>query len=153
MEKKGINKETVKTLDLHRYMGKWYEIARFNHWFERGMDKVTAEYTLRDDGKITVINRGYRNGRYHTTQGKAKLPDAAEPGKLKVTFFLFFYSDYYVMELDEQNYSYALVGSSPDHYLWILSRTPTLPSEVLTMLLTKARERGYDTHKLIFVEQ
>lgn len=153
MEHTKINKETVKELNLHRYMGRWYEIARFNHRFERGMDFVTAEYLMKENGKIDVINTGYRAGKYHTAHGQAKLPDPAEPGKLKVAFFLFFYSDYYVLELDEKDYSYALVGSSKDKYLWILSRVPHLPSETLTELLTKARERGYDTNKLIFVKQ
>jgi len=150
---KNINNSTVPDLDVNRYMGKWYEIARFNHRFERGMNRVTAEYMIRPDGKIEVINCGYRYGKEQCIHGRAKIPDPAEPGRLRVAFFLFFYSDYRIMELDRKNYSYALVGGSTDKYLWILSRTPQLDSNTLTFLLTKARERGYDTQKLIFVEQ
>lgn len=151
--KNDIDTTAVKHLDLHRYMGKWYEIARFNHRFERGMDRVTAEYALRPDGKISVLNRGWKNGKWKDIHGKAKLPDLSEPGKLKVAFFLSLYSDYYVLELDEKDYSYALVGSSTDKYLWILCRTAQMPSEQLTMLLTKARTRGYDTNKILFIKQ
>lgn len=154
-EKRSVNTETVKELNLNRYMGKWYEIARFDHPFERGLVGCTAEYTLMPDGKIQVLNSGYKgsfSGKYKTARGKAKLPDPAEPGRLKVSFFLWFYGDYYVLELDKE-YNYVLIGSSSDKYLWILSRTPRLPKETLDMLLAKARERGYDTSKLIWVEQ
>lgn len=147
-----IDKTPVKRLDIQRYMGTWYEIARFNHRFERGMDRVSARYSLRPDGKISVLNQGWKHGRRKDIHGKAKLPDPADPGKLKVSFFLFFYSDYYVLELDE-DYSYALVGSSSDKYLWILSRTPKMEAGLLTMLLTKARSRGYDTERILFIKQ
>ncbi|MFW5757035.1 MAG: lipocalin family protein, partial [Tangfeifania sp.] len=115
---------TVQELDLKRYMGKWYEIARFDHRFERNLVGVTATYSLRDDGKIKVVNAGYKNnldGKYKETVGKAKQPNPEEPGKLKVSFFLFFYADYYILELDAE-YQWALIGSSSDKYLWILSR-------------------------------
>ena len=146
---------TVKELDLERYMGTWYEIARFDHSFERGLVGVTASYELRPDGKITVINAGYKNsldGKYKEAKGKAKQPNPDEPGKLKVAFFLFFYADYFVLELDE-NYRWVIIGSSSDKYLWILSRTPQLEQESLDSILKKARERGYNTDKLIWVEQ
>ena len=142
----------VKELELTRYMGKWYEIARFDHRFERGLDRVTAVYSLCDDGKIEVINSGYKDGRLHEARGKAKMPDPDEPGKLKVSFFWFFYSDYFILELDEE-YSSVLIGSSSDKYLWILSRTPKLPDNKLKKLLTKAVNRGYDTGKLIYINQ
>ena len=153
---KSFNSETVKTLDLNRYMGKWYEIARFDHRFERGLVGVTAEYSLLPNGKIRVLNSGYKedfSGKFQSAEGKAKLPDPAEPGKLKVSFFLWFYADYFVMELDERDYSYAVIGSNSDKYLWILSRTPQLQEETLAKLLTNLRERGYDTSKLIWVKQ
>ncbi len=153
MEKGKIDRTTVKEVDLKRYMGNWYEIARFNHWFERGLEAVTAVYILKENGRIAVRNCGHKggvSGKLKCTYGKAKLPDPAQPGKLKVTFFLFFYSDYYILELDE-NYQWALVGSSSVNYLWILSRTPHMPSQTLTGILQKARARGYDTNKLIFV--
>lgn len=146
---------TVKQLDLQQYMGTWYEIARFDHSFERGLVGVTATYELRGDGKITVINAGYKNsfeGKYKTAKGKAKQPNSDEPGKLKVAFFLFFYADYFILELDK-NYQWVLIGSSSDKYLWILSRTPKLEQETLDYILKKASERGYDTDKLIWVEQ
>lgn len=151
-----INKKTVEQVDLGRYMGKWYEIARFDHKFERGLQGVTAEYTLEDNGKIKVVNSGYRDsldGEFRMAVGKAKIPNPGEPGKLKVSFFLFFYGDYYILELDRVNYSYVLIGSSSDKYLWILSRTPQLSREKLDFLLKRAEERGYDTEKLIFVAQ
>lgn len=146
---------TVDKLDLERYMGKWYEIARFDHRFERNLVGVTATYSIRDDGKIKVVNAGYKNsldGKYKETVGKAKQPNPDEPGKLKVSFFLFFYADYYILELDEE-YQWALIGSSSDKYLWILSRTPQLDQDTLDHILGKAKERGYDTNRLIWVLQ
>lgn len=146
---------TVRNVDLKRYMGKWYEIARFNHWFERGLEGVTAEYSFQNDGKIRVVNCGHKHtvdGQATCSIGKAKLPRDGHPGRLRVAFFLFFYSDYDILELDP-DYEWALVGSSTDKYLWILSRKPQLPAETLTRILTKARNRGYDTSKLIFVQQ
>ena len=106
MVKSVLDTATVKELDVRRYMGKWYEIARFDHRFERGLAGVTAEYTLLPDGHIRVVNSGFEGGLYGDMKkavGRAKIPDPAEPGKLKVSFFLFFDSDYYVRELDEQN--------------------------------------------------
>jgi len=148
-----MNTSTVKELDLPRYLGTWYEIARFDHKFERGLQGVTATYSMRDDGKIKVLNQGYENtldGKLSVAEGKAKLTD--EPGKLKVSFFWIFYADYLVMELDE-NYQWALIGSSSDKYLWILSRTPQLEENVKNLILHKAEKRGYDISKLIWVEQ
>lgn len=150
-----INKTTIQDFNLQRYLGKWYEIARFNHRFERNLEGVTAEYTYRPDGKIKVVNCGHKqtlNGEKKCTVGKAHPAKSGQPGKLRVAFFLFFYSDYNILELSK-DYEWALVGSSTDKYLWILSRTPRLPSEVLTHILNKAKERGYDTKKLIFVQQ
>ena len=153
----GTDHTTVKILDLKRYMGLWYEIARYENRFEHGLVDVTATYTLRPDGLIRVENRGCkRNSPYDickTANGHAKIPDPAQPGKLKVSFFLNFYSDYYVLELDEENYNYALVGSSTDKYLWILSRTPQLPEDIKKKLVTAAERRGYDTNRLQWIEQ
>ena len=154
---RGTDHSTVTSLDLHRYMGLWYEIARYENRFEYGLVDVTATYTLRPDGMIRVENRGCkRNSPYDickTANGHAKIPDPTQPGKLKVSFFLSFYSDYYVLELDEENYNYALVGSSTDKYLWILSRTPQLPEEIKKKLVTAAERRGYDTSQLKWIEQ
>lgn len=149
------NHTTVKELDLNRYLGKWYELARFDHSFERGLVGVTATYSLRPDGKIKVVNEGYKNsldGNHSVAIGKAKIPDKSKPGRLKVSFFLFFYADYFVLELDE-NYQWALIGSSSDKYLWILSRTPQPDAATYEAIVAKARERGYNTEKLIKVEQ
>lgn len=145
---------TIQQLELKRYMGTWYEIARFDHRFERNLVGVTATYELRPDGKINVINAGYKNnfdGKFKVAKGKAKQPNPGEPGKLKVAFFLFFYSDYYIFELDK-NYEWALVGSSSDKYLWILSREPSLKPEIRDNILLKARQRGFDINRLIWVE-
>ena len=151
-----IDKTTVKTVDIKRYMGKWHEIARFDHKFERDKVGVTANYSLNDDGTILVVNSGYNgtlNGELETAKGKAKQPNPKYPGELKVSFFWIFYAQYNILELDQEEYSYALIGSSNDKYLWILSRTQQMPKETLNMLLQKAKDRGYDTSKLIYVEQ
>lgn len=142
---------TVTSLDINRYMGLWYEVARYENSFECGMTHVTATYTLSSDGRIRVENAGYKNGRRKRAVGRAYCPDTKEPGRLKVSFFLWFYSDYYVLELDKENYNYVLVGSSSDKYLWILSRTPSLPEEVMDKLLSSATNRGYDVRKMFFL--
>jgi lipocalin len=146
---------TVKELDLNRYLGTWYEIARFPHSFEKNLVGVTATYSLRDDGKIKVVNQGYKNtldGELSVAEGKAKIPDKSQPGKLKVSFFWIFYADYIVLELDD-NYQYVMIGSSSPKYFWILSRTPQMAPEVYEMLLEKARKRGYNLEKLYKVPQ
>lgn len=144
---------TIAEFDLSLYLGTWYEIARFDHSFERGMDNVTAEYHIRDDGKVDVFNSGWKNGVFKTADGKAKQPDPKnDPAHLKVSFFLFFYSDYNVMMLDK-NYQVALVGSRSPDYLWILSRTPQQSDAVLDLVVEEAESRGYDTSKLIWVDQ
>jgi apolipoprotein D and lipocalin family protein len=150
-----IDTSTVDNLEIDRYLGTWYEIARFPHRFEKNLEGVTATYSLRDDGKIRVVNRGYRgslDGKPSKAVGKAKIPDPDEPGRLKVSFFLFFYSDYFVLELDE-DYRWAMIGSSSPDYFWILSRSPQMDQEVLEMLLETARRRGYNLDQLVMVKQ
>ncbi len=150
-----IDQTTVKELDLNRYLGTWYEIARFPHSFEKNLVGVTATYSLREDGKIEVLNQGYKNtldGERSKAVGKAKIPNKLDPGKLKVSFFWIFYADYFVLELDE-NYQYAMIGSSSDKYFWILSRTPQMAPDVYEMLFEKARKRGYNLEKLYKVPQ
>ncbi|MDP4185258.1 MAG: lipocalin family protein [Bacteroidota bacterium] len=154
--KKGIDNSTVKQLDILKYLGTWYEIARFPHKFEKNLQGVTATYTLRSDNKILVLNQGYKNsldGKLKKAKGIAKIPDHQNLAKLKVSFFLFFYADYYILELDEINYQYALIGSSTPDYLWILSRIPCMSDDIYQMLVDKARGRGYDVRKLILVRQ
>lgn len=150
-----IDQTTVKVLDLNRYLGTWYEIARFPHSFEKNMVGVTATYSMRKDGKIEVLNQGYKNsldGEPSKAVGKAKIPNPMEPGKLKVSFFWIFYADYFVLELDE-DYQYAMIGSSSDKYFWILSRTAKMDESTYEMLLEKARKRGYNLEKLEKVPQ
>ncbi len=151
-----IDKTVVKELDINRYLGTWYEIARFDHSFERGLEGVTATYSLREDGKIKVVNSGYKgslSGEYSEAIGKAKIPyPVKEPAKLKVSFFWIFYGDYFVLDLDT-DYQWAVIGSSSDKYLWILSRTPKMDASIYTGILNKLEIRGYPISKLIQVEQ
>ena len=150
-----IDKTTVKEFDLNRYLGTWYEIARFPHSFEKNLVGVTATYRLRDDGKIEVLNQGYKytlDGELSKAVGKAKIPDKQEPGKLKVSFFWIFYADYNVLELDE-NYQYAMIGSSTAKYFWILCRDPQMDPAIFEMFMDKARKRGYNLAKLEKVPQ
>ena len=155
-QKQMIDNSVVKKLDLQKYLGTWYEIARYDHRFERDLVGVTANYSMRPDGKIKVVNSGYKNtldGEYSEAIGKAKIPDPEnEPAKLKVSFFWIFYGDYYVLELDK-DYQWAVIGSSTDNYLWILSRTPQMAPEIYTDLLKRIVDRGYDTSALIKVKQ
>ena len=150
---KRFDSSPVEQFDLSRYLGEWYEIARYDHSFERGMDNTMAEYILQDNGKVVVLNTGWKNGKFKVAEGKAKYPDpSGDPGALKVSFFLFFYSEYNVMMVDE-NYQISLVGSKAEKYLWILSRTPVPDPALLDMVLEEATRRGYDTSELIWVDQ
>ncbi|WP_300727232.1 lipocalin family protein [uncultured Rikenella sp.] len=150
--------ETITGFDPKRYLGKWYEIARFDYRFERDMYAVTAEYSLRSDGKIRVVNTGRRgspDGPTVTAAGKAKLgapKDPVRPGFLKVSFFGPFYAPYYILALDS-DYQCALVAGKRHKTLWILSRQPQLSQETTQQLLDVARQRGFDTSKLHFTEQ
>ena len=145
-----VDNTPVSSFIPDNYLGNWFEIARFDHGFERDVQFATARYTMTDKRTIKVINSGIRNGRTKTSVGKAKFTDT--PGMLRVSFFGPFYSDYIVMMLAD-DYSYALVGSKSQNYLWILSRTPQLPERTMNAILTEARSRGYDTEKLIMVDQ
>lgn len=151
-----IDNSTVPTLDLDRYLGTWYEIARYPHSFEKDLVGVTATYSLKDDGKIKVVNQGYKNtldGKLKKSIGKAYVPDASKPSQLKVSFFLFFYGDYLVMELDQENYQWAVVGSKSDNFLWILCREPNMEQELYNDLLDRLVKRGYDLTRLERVAQ
>lgn len=149
-----IDKTTVQSLDIQRFLGTWYEIARFQHSFEKDLVGCTATYTLKGNGKIEVLNQGYYktlDGKLKVARGKAKMTD--QPGKLKVAFFLFFYAEYNVMELDLEGYQWALIGSSTPGYLWILSRKPVIPDELYQKILKKAEKRGYDVTRIFKVPQ
>lgn len=148
--KPSVDNSVVNNFDIDRFLGNWYEIARFDHRFERGMEQTKANYTLRKDGKVDVRNTGIKNGKLSEAKGVAKLTDT--PARLRVSFWRPFYSDYRIMLLDE-DYQYALIGSGNDSYLWILSRTPQISDNVKSKILTEAKKRGYDTDKLIWVRQ
>ena len=154
-QKTMIDNSVVKELVLDKYLGTWYELARYDHSFERGLEGVTATYSMREDGKIKVLNSGYKGGldaKKSEAIGKAKIPDAKIPAKLKVSFFWIFYGDYFVMELDD-DYQWAVIGSKSDKYLWILSRTPQMDPSIYKDLLDRLTKRGYDVSKLIEVKQ
>jgi lipocalin len=145
-----VNLTPIDKVDLTRYLGQWYEIARFDHWFERGMTHTKAIYAMRDDGDIQVVNSGLKGGKIKTSTGRAKATD--RQGLLRVSFFWPFYGDYRILWLDD-DYQYALVGGSDSDYLWILSRTSVINPTMKNLILTDAKRRGYDTNKLIWVEQ
>jgi apolipoprotein D and lipocalin family protein len=144
----------VSGFDLNRYLGKWYEIARLPNSFEKDLVNVSATYSLRTDGKVKVVNEGYKktkSGKHKVATGKAKFATSPDQGYLRVSFFLIFYGDYMIVELDPE-YKYALVASSRK-YLWILSREPKMDSTVLDKLVRKAQELGFDTSRLYFTPQ
>jgi len=151
---KTIHAEAVQPFDINRYLGKWYEIARLDHRFERNMIEVSATYTLNYDGSIAVLNKGYntRKEMWKSANGKAKFVNRTDVGQLKVSFFGPFYAPYNIVALDKE-YQYALIVSKTLDYLWILSRTKDIPETIKQQYLQKAREMGFDTTKLIWVEQ
>jgi len=143
----------VAGFNINRYMGKWYEIARLDHRFERGLSHVSADYALRDDGSVDVVNKGYdrQTGKWKEARGRAFFVESDTVGRLKVSFFGPFYGGYNVIALDKKHYQYALVCGPDRSYLWILARTTALPESVLKNLLTSAKDMGFDTDRLIFV--
>lgn len=147
--------QPVQNFELNRYLGTWYEIARLDHRFERGLEQVTAEYTLRDDSGVRVINKGYKTdaGEWTEVEGKAYFVGPKDVGHLKVSFFGPFYASYVVFELDKENYQYAFVSGNSTPYLWLLSRTPEVSDELLARFKARARELGFDTDGLIYVRQ
>ncbi len=149
---KGI--EPVSDFELEPYLGTWYEIARLDHRFERGLSNVTATYTLRDDGGVNVVNRGYRvsEGEWDSAEGKAYFIGDSNVGRLKVSFFGPFYGAYNIVELDRQHYSYSMVTGPNRSYLWILAREPSLPDPVLRRLIVQAEAMGFAIDELIIVE-
>jgi apolipoprotein D and lipocalin family protein len=145
----------VGNVDLKRYQGLWYEIARLPNFFERKLKCATATYSLRADGKIKVVNAGNyitEPEKKTSTEGVAWVPDAKSPGKLKVQFFWPFSGDYWIMYLD-QDYKYVLVGDPGHKYLWILAREKKMDDSTYQMLLQKAVSNGYDVSTIIKVEQ
>ena len=149
--------ENVKPVDnfkLEKYLGKWHEIARLDHRFERGLSRITADYSLRDDGGVRVLNRGYsaKENEWKEAEGKAYFVKGTDQGYLKVSFFGPFYGSYVVFELDHENYQYSLVCGPDKSYLWILARAPDMKKDVKDALVAKAAALGFDVSKLIFVD-
>lgn len=152
----GAKKElkTVESVDLSKYVGKWYEIARLPNSFEKNLDCVTAEYSFLDDDKIKVVNTGRstKTNQFKSANGKAWLQDPNETGKLKVSFFWPFSGDYCIIYLDN-DYKYALVGDPSREYLWILSRSPKMEEEYVSIMLDYAKTQGFDVQKMEFINQ
>lgn len=139
----------VEGFEPARYMGKWYEIARLPNWFEKGMTRVTAEYTLNSDGTIRVENRGIKKGRESGVTGVARLKGDAGVGELEVSFFRPFYGDYRIIRLGP-DYSYSVVMGSDRDYLWVLARSPEIPEEEFAGIMKFLRENGFATDELIY---
>jgi apolipoprotein D and lipocalin family protein len=147
------NIKPVQPFELQRYLGTWHEIARLDHSFERGLSHITANYSLRDDGGVKVLNRGYseENKKWETAEGKAYFVDKTDTAYLKVSFFGPFYGSYVVFELEKENYDYALISGPDKDYFWILARQPQLDPVLLQSLIAKAKSLGFATEKLIMV--
>ncbi|ELN2738346.1 outer membrane lipoprotein Blc [Pluralibacter gergoviae] len=144
----------VSPFNANRFLGTWYEIARFDHRFESGLQHVTATYSLRGDGSISVINKGYNpdRGIWQKIDGVARFTGSSDRGALKVSFFGPFYGGYNVIALDKE-YRHALICGPNRNYLWILSRTPTIAPEIRQQMLDAAAHQGFDVSKLIWVKQ
>lgn len=147
--------QPVNDFELNKYLGKWYEIARLDHSFERGLSQVSAEYSLRDDGGVMVINRGFSAAKneWKEAEGKAYFVNGDSEGYLKVSFFGPFYGSYVVFELDHENYQYAFISGPDTGYLWLLAKTQTVPPKVLQKFVEMSKARGFDTDSLIYVQQ
>lgn len=145
---------TVDKVDLSSYTGTWYEIARLPNSFEKGLECVTATYTLKSNGKIEVLNKGYsaEKAEFKTAKGSALVPDMAYPGRLKVSFFWPFYGNYYILALDDA-YQYALVGDPSRKYLWVLSRSKILDDSIYNDLMGHANNMGFDTNGVMKINQ
>jgi len=146
--------EVVTGFELDRYLGTWFEVARLDHRFERGMSNVTANYSLRDDGGVKVLNRGYKvaKGEWDEAAGKAYFVGDTDVGQLKVSFFGPFYGGYNILELDKDDYQYALIAGPDRGYLWILARSPNIDQDILSALVNKAENLGFPTDELIYVD-
>lgn len=147
--------QPVRDFDAKKYLGKWYEIARLDHSFERGLENVTAEYSMREDGGVNVVNRGFssEDQEWSEASGKAYFVNSPDQGYLKVSFFGPFYGSYVVFELDKPNYQYAFVSGPDLSYLWLLSRTPVVDDQILSRFINQAESFGFETKKLIMVDQ
>jgi len=145
--------EPVNNFELGQYLGTWYEIARLDHAFERGMSHVSATYSVLPNGKVKVINKGFseQEGRWLSAEGLAYLPEQGH-GYLKVSFFRPFYGAYVIFALDQEAYQYALVAGPSRNYLWLLARSPDLPHAIRSQLVRRAKQAGFDVDELIYVD-
>lgn len=145
----------VSGFEINKYLGRWYEIARLDHSFERGLEKVTAEYSMREDGGVSVVNRGFsgEDGEWGEATGKAYFVSSPDEGYLKVSFFGPFYGSYIVFELDKEAYQYAFVSGPDLSYLWLLSRTPEVSAEIVSNFVKTSKTLGFETGNLIMVNQ
>ncbi len=145
----------ISDFELDRYLGTWYEIARLDHSFERGLEQVSANYSLREEGGVTVTNRGYsiEKQEWEEAVGKAFFVGESDLGHLKVSFFGPFYGSYIIFELDEEAYQYAFISGPNLKYLWFLSRTKTVEPELLDHFVHQAKKLGFNIDELIFVNQ
>ena len=144
---------TVENLDLSKYQGKWYEIARLPNSFEKGLTSVSATYSIKENGKINVLNAGFKSGdKQKDINGTAWVPNKDYPGRLKVRFFWPFSGNYYVIAIDN-DYQYALVGSPSRKFLWLLSKNVDMPEEVYNEYTKLAQDRGFAIDELIQVDQ
>ena len=143
----------VDNFDLQRYLGRWYEIARLDHSFERGLEAVTADYTMREDGGVRVINTGrsIETGAVKQAEGRAYFVQGPNQGHLKVSFFGPFFGSYIVFELDAQDYQYAFVAGNNRNYLWLLARTPQVPDSLIEHFESQVAALGFDIQQLIYV--
>jgi apolipoprotein D and lipocalin family protein len=146
--------EPVSGFDIIRYQGTWYEIMRLDHSFERGLTNVTAIYTLREEGTVDILNRGFDRARcrWEETQGRARFQRCKDFASLSVTFFWPFAGAYHVFELDKENYQFAVVSGHSRDYLWILARKPHMPQDQIKRLIPKVRELGFPVGELIRVD-
>jgi len=145
----------IENFEASRYLGKWYEIARLDHSFERGLSNVSAEYSIRKDGGIRVLNQGFskKDNEWSEAEGKAYFVNDEHQGHLKVSFFGPFYSSYVIFELEKTNYEYAFISGYNNSYLWLLARTPKIDQTIIEHFVSRSRELGFNTDGLIFVNQ
>lgn len=148
--------DLVASVDINRYLGRWYEIARFQHSFEKDILGATAEYSLREDGRVRVVNSGFKkslDGKYTEVKAVAWVPDPGVPAALKVRFFNLFTSDYLIIGLDNENYQWAIVGNNSRNFLWLLAREPEIEEELFQHMVSIARSQGFDVSGLYRVPQ
>ncbi|MEW6652941.1 MAG: lipocalin family protein [Bacteroidota bacterium] len=145
--------DTVDNVDVQRYLGKWYEIASLPNNFQKGCSCSSAEYSMIDSTTIRVVNKCFKEGKLDDVNGKAFVVEGSGNSKLKVQFFWPFRGDYWIIDLDKNNYSYAVVGTPSRKYMWILSRTPMMEESLYSSILEKSKANGFDVNKVVMTKQ